>query len=86
MFGIFIDHPATVGESYWEHLAFATRFGIRMVGAGAACIVHGVLPFLFPSTGSRTVRALYGVLNNRRAGHTVSAGMDARMDQSEYVI
>jgi hypothetical protein len=32
--------------------------GFTMVRGGLACMVHGVLPFLFVTTGSRAIRAL----------------------------
>jgi len=54
----FTDHPASVGESYREHLGRATCFGLRMMFAGIACLVHGVLPFLFERTGSRAIADL----------------------------
>jgi hypothetical protein len=58
MFRLFTEHPKTVGETYWQHLRFASRTGMTMMVAGAACVVHGVLPFLCTTTGSRTIRAL----------------------------
>jgi Family of unknown function (DUF6356) len=51
----FTDHPASVGESYGEHMSQAVFFGTRMLFAGFACLVHGVLPFLFVRTGSRAI-------------------------------
>ncbi|HYB31916.1 MAG TPA: DUF6356 family protein [Steroidobacteraceae bacterium] len=54
----FTEHPASVGESYFEHLGRALYFGLRMVFAGCACLVHGVLPFLFVRTGSRAIAEL----------------------------
>jgi len=54
----FTEHPASVGESYGKHLGRATCFGLRMVCAGIACLVHGVLPFLFERTGSRAIADL----------------------------
>lgn len=56
---LFTGHPATVGESYSEHLATASSFGIRMVLGGIACLVHGFIPCLFERTGSNQVRALH---------------------------
>ena len=56
---VFTDHPATVGESYGEHLGRATYFGLRMAFAGIACLIHGVLPFLFVRTGSRAIAELH---------------------------
>jgi Family of unknown function (DUF6356) len=54
----FTDHPASVGESYGEHLGRAACFGTRMVFAGFACLIHGVFPFLFVRTGSRAISEL----------------------------
>jgi len=48
----FTDHPRSIGESYFQHLFFATVFGLKMVVAGLACIIHAFLPFLFKNTGS----------------------------------
>lgn len=57
--GAFTRHPAAVGESYGRHLAFATGVGGRMVLAGLACMLHGIFPFLFQRTGSRTLVELH---------------------------
>jgi uncharacterized protein DUF6356 len=54
----FTEHPASVGESYSEHLGRASYFGLRMVFAGIACLLHGLLPFLFVRTGSRAIAEL----------------------------
>jgi uncharacterized protein DUF6356 len=64
---VFTEHPASVGESYAEHLLRAMCFGTRMVFAGIACLVHGVLPFLFVRTGSRAIAELNDrmVINRR---------------------
>jgi hypothetical protein len=70
------EHPATVGETYAEHLHSATGFGLRMVVAGIACLIHGLLPFLFESVGSRTVTTLHDrmVRNRRRRPTTATRG------------
>jgi hypothetical protein len=56
---LFTDHPASVGETYGEHLAMAGGFGLRMILGGIACLLHGLLPFLFTRTGSRTIALLH---------------------------
>jgi hypothetical protein len=71
----FTTHPATIGESYGEHLATATSFGSRMVLAGIACMLHGLLPFLFVRTGSRAVSELNAQLVARRTGGTPSTAL-----------
>lgn len=64
---LFTDHPASVGESYAQHLAVACRFGLRMIGGGLGAIVHGFFPFFFTTTGSRTIEALNGEMVAKRA-------------------
>ena len=49
----FTAHPASVNETYWEHLRFASRFGAKMAAGGLAAIVHSLLPFCFQTTASR---------------------------------
>ncbi len=56
---LFSEHPASVGETYGEHLGEALSFAGPLLAAGCACFVHALLPFLFTSTGSRTVAALH---------------------------
>ncbi len=58
MLDLFTRHPHAVGETYLEHAATAGGFGAAMVMAGAACLVHAVLPFLFKTTASDTVMRL----------------------------
>jgi hypothetical protein len=64
---IFTAHPRSVGESYWQHMASAALFGGRMIAAGCACLLHGLLPFLFVTTGSRTVRHLHDRMITHRS-------------------
>jgi uncharacterized protein DUF6356 len=67
-FRAFTEHPASVGETYIEHMGRAACFGLRMIGAGAACLVHALLPFLFVRTGSAAVAELNDrMVANRRA-------------------
>ena len=71
----FTSHPATIGESYGEHLVTATSFGGRMMLAGIACMLHGLLPFLFVCTGSRAVSELNAQLVARRSGGAPSTAL-----------
>lgn len=56
---LFTEHPASVGETYWQHLASAWGFAWRMMLASLACLIHALLPFLFAKTGSRSITALH---------------------------
>jgi hypothetical protein len=71
---LFTEHPAAVGESYGEHFATASGFGVRMILGGLACLVHGLLPFLFVRTGSTTITALHArMVTHRRPGARADA-------------
>ena len=59
----FTAHPHEVGETYFEHCAFACRYGIKMTLGGLAAFVHGLLPFVFRTTGSRVTRELNAALD-----------------------
>lgn len=64
--GLFTDHPASVNETYLQHMGMAFSFGSRMVIAGLACLMHGLLPFLFLRTGSQTINQLHGEMVTNR--------------------
>lgn len=55
----FTQHPAEVGETYWQHQRTALGFAVELFGAGFAALVHAFLPFLFVKTGSRAIRRLH---------------------------
>jgi Family of unknown function (DUF6356) len=75
----FTEHPASVGESYAEHLGRAACFGTRMIFAGVACLVHGVLPFMFVRTGSRTITELNDRMIVSRRPPTVTIASEKRL-------
>ncbi len=65
----FTEHPASVGETYVEHMGVAASFGWRMFIASLACFVHAVLPFAFMRTGSKAIAELHErMVRNRITG------------------
>ena len=65
MKSLFLTHPRSVDENYFEHMAFAGRFsGMLFLAAGAA-LVHAILPFLFEKTASRMIAEMYARTQNR---------------------
>ena len=76
---LFNEHPASVGESYGEHLIQASSFGTRMILAGLACMVHGLLPFLFVRTGSKAITALHTRMVTNRSRVPASAPVPQRV-------
>ncbi|MGL5839890.1 MAG: DUF6356 family protein [Sphingorhabdus sp.] len=63
------EHPASVGETYVEHLQMASGFGLRMVAGGIACLLHGLFPFLFEKAGSNQIRLLHERMVTHRQQH-----------------
>lgn len=55
---LFTEHPASVDETYFGHMAFAFWFASRLFMAGCAALVHAFLPFLFETTASSIVGEL----------------------------
>jgi len=64
---LFVDHPRSLGMSWLGHGLGAVGIGARMMGAGAACVVHAIVPGLFTQTAGRTVEQLYQQMASRRA-------------------
>ena len=61
------DHLYSCEESYFKHMRFASRTGATMIVAGLACVAHGILPGLFETTGSRTIKSLAARFTHRGA-------------------
>jgi len=74
---LFTEHPASVDETYGEHLVMASSFGLKMIGAGLACLVHGLLPFLFVKTGSAAIGELHGRMVTNRNRKAAKAQLEA---------
>jgi Family of unknown function (DUF6356) len=80
---LFCDHPASVDETYTEHLAAAGGFAVRLFAAALVCSVHAVLPFLFEKTASAIVGGLHErmVAKRRRLTGTPSLGPNRGVGQ-----
>ena len=76
---LFNEHPATVGESYLEHMTVALSFAFNLLRAAGACFVHAFAPWLFTKTGSTAISEL----NRRMVTHRVrnTAGSDQTADR-----
>ena len=78
---LFTEHPASVGETYLEHLCTAASFGMQMMWGAVACFLHALLPFAFRRTGSDCIQQLHNrmVMNrNTRGAHADRAGAVVR--------
>ena len=62
---IFTNHPASIGEGYFEHMGFSLRFTLKLFGASIAALVHAFLHSLFEKTASNIVASLHTRLTSR---------------------
>lgn len=62
---LFTDHPASVDESYFQHMRFALGFSGTLALAAGAALLHAFIPALCETTASRMVHALHARLSNR---------------------
>jgi hypothetical protein len=65
---IFTDHPRSLGMTWVSHGTGAVRIGAELIGAGAACIIHAIVPAWFTETAGRPVVRPHGVMQKRKAG------------------
>jgi hypothetical protein len=75
---LFIDHPQSVGETYFEHQAAALSYAGPLLVAGLAATVHAIIPGLCQKTGSKTIIRLHQRLTG---GHGRGAATEG-----EYMI
>lgn len=69
---LFLAHPRSVNESYWEHMGSALSFAFWLLAAGLAVCVHAVLPSAFEHSASRVVTRLY----DRMVVHRIRRAVD----------
>jgi len=65
---LFTEHPRSVGESYFQHMAAAAAFAGRMLTGALCCLLHALLPFLFERKASGIIAELYDHMVANRAG------------------
>ncbi len=64
---LFLDHPESVDETYFEHMYFAGTFSFWLLVAGLAAAVHAVVPALCETSASRILTRLHNRIVNRSA-------------------
>ena len=62
---LFINHPQSVNETYFEHAQFAFRFSSLLFLAAFAALIHAIIPAFFEKTASLIIASLYHKTHNR---------------------
>lgn len=69
----FTNHPASVGQSYFDHFKFAVKVSFSLLKACFACLVHAVYPPLFENTASVTVSDLHNRIEQRKTSELITS-------------
>ena len=62
---VFLEHPRSVDETYFEHMAFAGKFSLKLFAAAFCALVHAFIPAAFEKTASRMIAEMYAKTHNR---------------------
>jgi hypothetical protein len=66
MHRLFVEHPRSLGMGWIEHGLGAVVIGATLVGAGAACLVHALVPGWFTQTAGKTVERMHDHMIKRK--------------------
>ncbi len=58
----FTEHPATVDETYFEHMAFAAGMSKKLLKAAWCCAVHAVMPWRHCTSGSTAIKEMHEIV------------------------
>ncbi len=62
---LFINHPQSVDETYFEHALFALRFSSLLFLAAFAALIHAVIAAFLEKTASSIIADLFNKTHNR---------------------
>ena len=62
---IFVDHPKSVKETYFQHMRVAGWFASRLLAASCAALIHAIIPCLFEKTAGRMIEQMYAQITSR---------------------
>jgi hypothetical protein len=62
---LFLSHPQSVGESYFQHQRVALSFALPLLGASLAAFLHAFVPAACERTAGDTIRKLHERLEKR---------------------
>jgi hypothetical protein len=77
---LFTEHPASVGETYWDHLLHACWFSGKMFLGAGACLIHAIFPFLCVKTGSTAITELHSAMVTHRRAAAPKAPAPTEVD------
>ena len=75
----FTDHPASVGQTYFEHFKFAVKISASLLKAFSACLIHAVYPPLYKNTASASIAELHNRIEQRKLSELIDISHDSEL-------
>ena len=63
---IFLSHPHSVNERYFQHLRFAIWVASKLIWAGIAAFIHALIPAWHEKTASKIIIELSELVQPRQ--------------------
>ena len=73
------DHPASVGQTYFEHFKFAVKVSASLLKAFSACLIHAVYPPLHRNTASATIAELHNRIEYRKLAELLDVSENSEL-------
>ena len=73
------DHPASVGQTYFEHFKFAVKVSTSLLKAFSACLIHAIYPPVHKNTASATIAELHNRIEQRKASEVIDISHDSEL-------
>jgi hypothetical protein len=82
MRNFFTRHPASVGESYFEHMCVALSFSASLFYAAFAALIHAFFPGWCEKTASLRITALHERMVTNRQKSSKDGQFQAQMPEN----
>ena len=73
------DHPASVGQTYFEHFKFAIKVSTSLLKAFSACLIHAIYPPVHKNTASATIAELHNRIEQRKDSELIDISHDSEL-------
>ena len=73
------DHPASVGQTYFEHFKFAVKVSKSLLKAFSACLIHAIYPPVHKNTASATIAELHNRIEQRKVSELIDNSHDSEL-------
>ena len=73
------DHPASVGQTYFEHFRFAIKVSTNLLKAFSACLIHAIYPPVHKNTASATIAELHNRIEQRKDSELIDISHDSEL-------